>query len=1555
MSTRKTKVPAIPEIGRSENEINAALKATKEALEVGYGRRGDPLDRFVTVRDLKDAGLAAASNFRGGVKITAPPGTGDAGAPGAPVVTPGDPDFGDDDYTRPPAPTGISVHHIAPSGLMVTWNPPGYHNHAYTEVFRLPEAGRDPQGAALAPTFEISAGGFDPGKPENADNLHPDFAGRADGTIYTDANLPRLVPDGGDDLDAALEPTTYYYWVRFVSTAGVPGPYAPLNGAAGQLSIDPAEVFGQLLTNITDTQTYADLIGSYFNTDSWNPILQAGGLTNYMSMLDGELHDTIDEQLVRLIGASDNTDGNQTLIQYLNSIKGQADSNSASLSDIQTWQAALNTEVGGSGGFESANVHSYQSMWDYGFEITIDPGLSYASVNAGDRVTMHCASDPLISELDGIECDIYSFEAPGDPPQVTRITLTRADGAKIPAESFSPDAGTVTASIGSGDPGGGFGGFVDFVASVFENVFVSVDPDTAIGQALQAVQASIDDAQTEVQQLTQSVANVDGTLESMWSVKMRQITSSGLVAAAGFGLGLERTQNDDGTFDTISTFLINADQFAVMGAASGAVITSANGSGGSVNVTLQTSAHGIKQGDEVVFSITDTTVQGAQSNPLAALAGKSGTATSVNGSSIKVTLESGSFSGYGSGIGNLKNALMPAPSIPFIVDTQRGVVGIRGKLVVDGLVRAKQGDFDELTAQSAFIQNLQAEVLNANVVIGQRIIAGTPGSGALEPGDYDAISNFIVELNNPVTNDFPMRYWKPATGQTAFSLDRLGNMVVGGDLSVGKNATVRTSGKTMFSLGGAGYDTDYALWIGDADYYGTVGEGRTKANGMLWVSDNGQAGLNVDTFLNSDPLVLPSTTGDIDVRAQRNGQKAAVYGSAMITLLDNLPDSQGHTILGAELWLVPASYQGNARTDHYPAAYRTQSVEYLNSHTHIYDQFSPYTWPTSGSKLMCAMGLDNYNHEQHINLQGGCLAEAGAWKLLVRVWAKDYNNGHHNPYGCASAYFFAQQVHTPAGTAGANLLPPGALDQEQNAFAGPQPTLSNSSDYSIPPMSGHNGDTLFTNGMSMYWGSAAPPIDEGTLVHLAGAETLTGRKTLQAGADFGDSLLPSTDNAVALGSDTKRWLEAYAATFYGDLSGTALEATRLTTARSIGLGGALAGSASFDGTGDITINATIPSLGVANGIAQLDATGKLSASQLPALAITETFVVASESAMLALSAQEGDVAVRTDENKSYILTAAPASTLSNWQDLLTPTSPVTTVFGRTGNITAATGDYTFDQIADTPTTRAGYGITDAQPLDDDLTAIAALSGTGWLKRTGANTWDVGGIAQSDVTGLTASLAGLVPTSRTINGHDLSANLTLSAADVGAATAAQGALADSAVQPGDLGSMASEDDAPNNGTYYARRNNGWSALGSAANFNVGTSGGTVPLLNGANTWSGLQTFSALTQPNIIGANPLFYFTSLNHQWLFQCVDSDGRIRFFYQSGPGTPGEKVSFGKDGIVTCSGLSLPGTTSQYTRGDGSPSTKPAVESTSVQEIIVTSTTPSSSSANSGKLYLVY
>jgi hypothetical protein len=106
----------------------------------------------------------------------------------------------------------------------------------------------------------------------------------------------------------------------------------------------------------------------------------------------------------------------------------------------------------------------------------------------------------------------------------------------------------------------------------------------------------------------------------------------------------------------------------------------------------------------------------------------------------------------------------------------------------------------------------------------------------------------------------------------------------------------------------------------------------------------------------------------------------------------------------------------------------------------------------------------------------------------------------------------------------------------------------------------------------------------------------------------------------------------------------------------------------------VTLNYITTEKGAVNGIASLDGSGLVPTAQLPALAITNTSVVASQVAMLALTAEIGDIAVRTDLNKSFILTATPSTSLVNWQELLTPTDSVLSVDGNTG-VVSLSGTY----------------------------------------------------------------------------------------------------------------------------------------------------------------------------------------------------------------------------------------------------------------------------------------
>lgn len=83
--------------------------------------------------------------------------------------------------------------------------------------------------------------------------------------------------------------------------------------------------------------------------------------------------------------------------------------------------------------------------------------------------------------------------------------------------------------------------------------------------------------------------------------------------------------------------------------------------------------------------------------------------------------------------------------------------------------------------------------------------------------------------------------------------------------------------------------------------------------------------------------------------------------------------------------------------------------------------------------------------------------------------------------------------------------------------------------------------------------------------------------------------------------------------------------------------------------------------------------GKVPTSQLPPLALTDVYTVASQAAQLALTAEEGDIAIRTDLSKTYAHNGGVAGTMADWSEILSPTGAVTSVSGTTNRITSTGG------------------------------------------------------------------------------------------------------------------------------------------------------------------------------------------------------------------------------------------------------------------------------------------
>jgi hypothetical protein len=116
-------------------------------------------------------------------------------------------------------------------------------------------------------------------------------------------------------------------------------------------------------------------------------------------------------------------------------------------------------------------------------------------------------------------------------------------------------------------------------------------------------------------------------------------------------------------------------------------------------------------------------------------------------------------------------------------------------------------------------------------------------------------------------------------------------------------------------------------------------------------------------------------------------------------------------------------------------------------------------------------------------------------------------------------------------------------------------------------------------------------------------------------------------------------------------------------------------SATIGLVADLAATEKTANKGAANGYASLDSGTHIPVNQLPAFVMNTVWpAVANQAAMLALAAEPGDVAVRSDVPTNFMLASLPASTLGNWVALNDATAPVTSVAGRTGAVTLASTD-----------------------------------------------------------------------------------------------------------------------------------------------------------------------------------------------------------------------------------------------------------------------------------------
>lgn len=178
------KFPAIGSLsGVKDKATLLALRPIKQILETLLGQIGDGNDAVLTRRTL--GGLVQDALDTG--TVTIPPGVGyDPAA----------------DTTPPPTPTGLLAKGAIKT-IILRWDDVGggYYNHAYAEVWRN------------------TVNSFDGNQQQ---------VGTAEGSVWID--------------ETASQGVTYYYWIRFVSQAGIIGVF---NGGTNQGAVGTLGQAGQ--------------------------------------------------------------------------------------------------------------------------------------------------------------------------------------------------------------------------------------------------------------------------------------------------------------------------------------------------------------------------------------------------------------------------------------------------------------------------------------------------------------------------------------------------------------------------------------------------------------------------------------------------------------------------------------------------------------------------------------------------------------------------------------------------------------------------------------------------------------------------------------------------------------------------------------------------------------------------------------------------------------------------------------------------------------------------------------------------------------------------------------------------------------------------------------------------------------------------------------------------------------------------------------------------------------------------------------------------------------
>ena len=479
-----TKVPALKNIpAKIDRELRDTLESMREAQEIRLGRRGDPLDRAITLRELIDSGLAK--------KLTNRP----FDPNGIPDFIPGDDEPGD--LNIPPAPTGLEASG-AFTEIIIDWNPAQYSNHAYTEVWRSRD---DEIGTAILITTTSSF-------------------------IVTDSV-------GYDQ--------TYFYWVRFVSTSNVKGPFNQTNGTKAETVENIAEVMQQLSEELQDLPGYAALNTLITNAD----VAVAAKAANVIRATSAPTTRTDGSSLQAVDIWVDTNDNNQvyirnssnngwekardsSLISLYNTLSSTVSTNSSNIATAQSDIVTLTTA-------NSSRVSEITEL-----EATLTNFSSSSTVTAAltaEQTARANADSALTTSINNLTATVNSNTSAISTEQTTRANADTA---------LAADITSLTSTVNSN------------TSAISSEATTRANADTALASDITNLTSTVNGNSSSITTLSTTTANINGDLNAMYVLQV-STESNGSVSAAGMVIG----SNAQGGSGAQSYVQFQADKFAI--------------------------------------------------------------------------------------------------------------------------------------------------------------------------------------------------------------------------------------------------------------------------------------------------------------------------------------------------------------------------------------------------------------------------------------------------------------------------------------------------------------------------------------------------------------------------------------------------------------------------------------------------------------------------------------------------------------------------------------------------------------------------------------------------------------------------------------------------------------------------------------------------------------------------------------------------------------------------------------------------------------------------------